>query len=410
MKNINRIASKLVLSYLIGKVKDKEQYAFFNARKFPILFVKKVNDKKYEVYKFVTMPEFIRRVSDLSVSESQLKMFYNQMAKAFGLNYYWNSQDDFILSAMQNNAGFKKRLDLLKKKIASYAFFLFKNEHRMPNIGYEILLKDWEKELTLQELAKVMVKELNASIPEIEEFFEPILFNEEGEKGDLLQFKYNKWNVVFENGLKNKDDIIKLLDAVESKCGRFKSMLCYGLVEVKRKMTSNVLADYNYVKDTMRIKGKRPDAGFVRSFLHELGHRMWFVHLSPQLRSLVKNKYSHMLLNMKYVDLKIGDIVGLKDGFKIQIDKVEYNGYSGVVLEKPQKKRMFKEGDRVSFKPLKETNILTLNEKRYEPEEESFPTTYSQKNPEEFFAECFSHFMLGTLNSKLTSWMKELIG
>ena len=410
MDRIHKIASKLVLSYFIGRVKEKEQYAFFNGRKFPILFVKKTNNKKCDVYKFVTMPELIRKISGLRIAENQLIEFYHQMWKAFGLNYYWNSQDDFVFSAMKDNAGFRKRLEMLKGKIANYAFALFKNGNRMPDIGYEVLLKDWQKELTIQELAKVMVKELNASIPEIEEFFEPVSFGDNGNKGDLLQFKHNKWDVVFESGLKDKEDIVKLLDAVESKCGRFKSLLCYGLVEVKRKMAADVLADYNSAKDTMRIKGKRPDASFVKSFLHELGHRLWYVHLSPQLRSMVKNKYSHMLLDVKYVDLKIGDIVGLKDGFKIQIDKIGYGGYSGVVLEKPPRKRMFKEGDRVSIKAVKETSVSTLNEKKYEPDEASFPTTYSQKSPEEFFAECFAFFMLGTLSKPLASWMKELIG
>ena len=410
MDRIHKIASKLVLSYFIGRVKEKEQYAFFNGRKFPILFVRKVSNNKYHVYKFLTFSKFVEKVYGLRVIESQLVRFYEQFDKSFKLYYYWIDSVEFYVMAKNKPDAFKKRMENLRQRIANVVFSWFKQNGHFPNNGYESLLCDWEKDLTLPELAKVMVKELNASIPEIEEFFEPVSFGGDGNKGDLLQFKYNKWDVIFESGLKDKEDIVKLLDAVESKCGRFKSLLCYGLVEVKRKMAADVLADYNYVKDTMRIKGKRPDASFVKSFLHELGHRLWYVHLSQQLRSMVKNKYSHMLLDVKYVNLKIGDIVGLKDGFEIQIDKVGYGGYSGVVLEKPPRKRMFKEGDRVSIKAVKETSVSTLNEKKYEPDEASFPTTYSQKSPEEFFAECFAFFMLGTLSKTLTSWMTELIG
>ena len=407
MDRINKIASRLVLSYLIGKV-DKEQYGFFNGRKFPILFVGKISDNKYHVYKFLTFPKFIEKVCELH--DLQLINFYEQLNRSFALGAYWKDSNEFISMAKHMPSSFKKRLENLRNYIANRVFGWFKQNGHFPNNGYESLLCDWEKDLTLPGLAKVMVKELNASIPEIESMFSPIEFEGNGNKGDLLQFKHNKWNVVFESGLKDKEDIIKLLNAVESKCGRFKSLLCYGLVEVKRKMNATVLADYNIANDSMRIKGKRPDGDFVKSFLHELGHRLWYVHLSPQERSLVKNKYSYLLLDIKYMDLKVGDIVKLKDGFKIKIDKVGYNGYSGVVLEKPPKKKSFKEGDRVSLRALKETSVEALNDKKYTPDESSFPTTYSQSSPEEFFAECFAFYLLGTLGKPLASWMKELIG
>ena len=89
-------------------------------------------------------------------------------------------------------------MENLRQRIANVVFSWFKQNGHFPNNGYESLLCDWEKDLTLPELAKVMVKELNASIPEIEKMFAPLTFEEKGKKGDLLQFKYNKWNVVFD--------------------------------------------------------------------------------------------------------------------------------------------------------------------------------------------------------------------
>lgn len=410
MNRIDKIASRLVLSYFIGKV-DKQQYGFFNGRHFPILFVRKIADNKYHVYKFVTFAKFVDKVMGLRVVSSQLVNFYTQFDKPFSLYSYWVDSVEFEYMIKNRPDSFKKRMEFLKPRITNVVFSWFKQNGHFPNNGYESLLCDWEKDLTLPELAKVMVKELNASIPEIEDMFEPVSFQNNGGKGDLLQFDYNRWHIVFENGLKDKDDIIRLINAVEDKCGRFKSLLCYGVLEVKRKMkNSNILADYNVTNDSMRIKGKRPDNSFLQSFLHELGHRLWFTQLGQQERSLIKNKYSHMILDVKYVDLKIGDIVGLKDGFKIKIDKVGYNGYSGTILEKPSRKWSFKEGDTVSIRPLKEQSVDTLNEKKYMPDESSFPTSYSQKNPEEFFAECFSYYLLGKLGAPLTSWMKEVIG
>lgn len=399
---VEKIASKLLLSYLIQKIWDG-WFVFYNNHKYPLLMVKEGREDKYDVYKLVTFPSFLKRVKNMS--ESECESFYKMKRDDYRLRYWWDEPDDFVYE--RDSTSWDYKFKDLKKYVASNTVLCFK-----AGIAISDEIIDWKKEnLSIIELAKILMKELNVSIPEIEKMFEQkVTFSERSEeKGDFIQFKYNKWDVVFDNGVKNKNEIIKLLDIIENKCGQYKSKLCYGLVEVKKKLGTNVLADYIIGKDTMRIKGKKADSEFVASFIHELGHRLWYEYLSPQVRSLVKNKYLHLLSDDKFIDLKIGDIISLKSGFKIKIDKVNSKDYVGILLEKPLKNKKFKEGEKVTLKPVNENSVDELNDKKFTSEMTEFPSGYSKKNPEEFFAECFSHLQLGTLNKSLEKWFKEIL-
>ena len=134
MDRINKIASRLVLSYLIGKV-DKEQYGFFNGRKFPIFFVRKVSDNKYHVYKFLTFSKFVERVYGLRVIESQLVRFYEQFDQSFKLYYYWIDSVEFYVMAKNKPDAFKKRMENLRQRIANVVFSWFKQNGHFPNNG-----------------------------------------------------------------------------------------------------------------------------------------------------------------------------------------------------------------------------------------------------------------------------------
>ena len=399
-----KVASKIVLSYLIGEIEKGKVYAFLNQKKW-ITFLVKKNGDNFDVCKLVTFPKFIKHI--LNLSHDGLKLFYNKNKLNYGLHYFWQSDKQFAYSIEDYPDSSQKKLSKLTSYIGNNIYYSFKIDKSFP----EKIFIEWEKDnLSIKELAKILMKDLSMSAPEFFDRFGDVIFEENNEKDGLSQFKYKNWEVVMENGLKNKDEVTKLLDEVERKCGSLKSNLCYGMVEVKKHLEqSKTLADYFISSDTMRIKAKRADKDFVKTFLHELGHRLWYRFTSSNNKNEVKNKYNEMLVDEKIVSLKKGDILLTKDGYEIEIEGELFSSYRGIVLQKPARKRNINVGDKITLKPIKETAVKQLNGKDYIPDDTSFPTAYSRTSYTEFFAECFSLYLMGELNKKLSKWFETVI-
>ena len=360
---MNKIAKRLmklartIVSFRYIQYEQKNKNVFFDGRTNPLYYVKKIQDNKYLVYFFD-------------------KKLLNTYTKYVRISYV-----NGILNQI------KKSSDSLE---TYYPQFILKKEI-----------------MDTKELAVFMIKNLNMSNHDFEnEFFDKIQNFEEQE--DFKKYKYRDWQIILQSGVKDIEQVYKLLNEVENKCRKFSELL-YGVVEVKKKLEGNTLADYSNNGDYMRIKADRADRDFVKSFIHELGHRLWYKFLNNNQRFQIQRKYYDMLRNEQQIELNKGDLIETKDGYVVQfIDKTP-GRYRTMLINKPKRIRRFQIGDVIVFKNLNYQNIEKINHKKLQMEEFDFPTSYSKKNEKQFFSECFSYWMIGGLNKNLINFFESVL-
>jgi len=396
-----RIAMKIVKGYKYFH--DNTVNLFFNDKDFPRCIVETLSENKFTIYCFKTFSVLLRDF----LNERDAKKAYETYMDVFKLNYIFKDKETFCLLWAVD----KKSVENSIKKRESVLNRYFRDDVLSSRLFYVNAHKEYlafEKTVDKANAAKILYKEIRMPTNNFEDFYGPVDFS--GIEG-VSQFDYKKWKITLDDTAAKKEDVEKLLDAVESKMRGF-SFLCYGGVEVKKTLgSSNLLADYFAPTDSMRIKTKNhADNDFVLSFIHELGHRLWDV-LNQSQTSEIKNKYKNLMKSNKAVDLNENDYFETNDGYKLKVLGFLSNGQLKIkVLDnKDSKKKVFEVGALIKMNKPYADNLKSLNGKSITKEDAKFPSLYAKTSPEEFFSECFSYWLMGKLNKSLSDWMKELL-
>lgn len=356
-RKLFRIAKNIVAFRYIQFDKQKQLNMFFDGRSTPIYYVKKVQDNKYVLYyfnkkQFGSLPKYLKNT------------YINDIIRGIksGSDTWQSSYSDFIL----------------KKQV-----------------------------MTTKELAVFMIKNLNMSNHDFQnEFFEKI--GDFEEQQDFKKIKYGSWDIILQSGVKDIEQVKKLLDRVQAQCREY-TELFYGVVEVKKKLQGRVLADYSQKGDYMRIKANRADEEFVKTFIHELGHRLWRKFLDYKQKDVIERKYYQMLINQPQITFQKGDLIQTKQGFVVEFIEMKNGKYRVRLINKPSRIRRFDIGNILIYPQLSYQDIVKINHQKIQMDKIDFPTNYSKKSVTQFFAECFAYWMTGKLNRELIEFFKKVL-
>jgi len=198
------------------------------------------------------------------------------------------------------------------------------------------------------------------------------------------------------------------------------SSLCYGKILLLKKLKGSVLADYNYASDDIRLKASARSSKEQETFIHELGHR-WFMKKSSKGQQIeIRRKWDGIASRwLTYEDLGIedGDVI-VKKGKSDKDDKryKVLDAGSGVTQEgiverlEPASERMLGKQYKIKAKVLLTDNFSIEGKRIKDVGYQDFVVSvYALKDPEEFFSELFSNWVMNKLKGDAKEWMDELI-
>lgn len=175
----------------------------------------------------------------------------------------------------------------------------------------------------------------------------------------------------------------------------FKKVLYGDVFVVGQLASSKTAAWYNVKGDDVYLRPlAKKGQDDLSSLVHELGHRYWFKFASMDQKKAVIRLFG--ILSNKHVEVvlpKVGDEFPLPiHGEKIRptitsIEGLKVNLSTGGYVDLMKMKKL-----------MQEREVHT-----------QFPSSYAAKNYEEFFAECFAHFTLGTLKPDLLAQFESAL-
>lgn len=274
-------------------------------------------------------------------------------------------------------------------------------------LAYNHIFKS-RKTYDLAGLATLLLKNMGFNLNTFEnKLFETVSFS--NSDSGVAEIKYKKWRIVFPEKANKDNKLFNMFDTVERLCGKFASLLCYGVVEVKSRIGGKTGADYEFNSDSLRITTIDMDKNFVRFFLHELAHRLLHLFLSGEQKDLIREKYFELRTGKKLVDVEIGDEIVLQGGMGGLVYKLNGGNVHLEVTQTPPRKRRTSVGDKIYYKGLTTEDLVSVNGKKIKMEDMKFPSAYARVNEGEFFCECFSYWRLGELSRDLADWMEGLL-
>ena len=187
------------------------------------------------------------------------------------------------------------------------------------------------------------------------------------------------------------------------------SKLAYGNVFIVNTLSGGKLADYMESSDNIRVavnKLKRVTKDAIGSLIHELGHRNWFKFFNNKADVKYRFEEAHLDGMGSKVDLEVGDLVGEKstgNTYEI-VGNLGLSFYIKLIDAKSKvDKKKIGEKYRVDVKKMQFLEPIGKKKKK-ENWQSYFPTAYSMKNVEEFYAELFKGWVTGELKDPAKSW------
>ena len=334
--------------------------------------------------------------------------------KTEGVRFYTDDRrtpEVFIKQQDKNNfvvIKFKKKCfrDMGDAKSANVLSLIFILDNRTISPLLEHKFGDcieWKKNMDKSELIEFLTDKMHLPFSYVEKEYGGVVFDDSKDK--LNEFKFNNWRIIMKDGSFDSAEIIELLKDVERYCGKFRKV-CYGIVEVKKTLPSRILADYVPSLDSLRVKYQRVSNDFILSFLHELGHRYWFKFADDSFRREVYKKFM-ILSNSGRPAFKEDDILEFDSKMIVKVIEDMGNKVRAEMLTPPPRTRRFAPGVKVTFTNLNYESIRTINGR--EVSDGVFPSAYSRKSVEEFFAEVFSFYLTGKLSKEIKSWFDSIL-
>ena len=407
VKSLVRIAKKICLSFKYSPERNGCRI-IVDDRKWISFYVVKENEDAFKVYEFIKFADLEKiALSQISRASLEESIYYILFLQYLLPNYdnkaiydYYKGNKDYLVKYIHSMKNHTAPL-LLKNITIMGEKYLYQHKY-LYNKVYDFNRKQF---------AVYMMKNLKMPLLGFQSIWGDVGFEENDDSG-VKQFKYHNWNILLEDNTKDRKDVEKLLDTVQRFCRKLKNDLCYGKVEVVSTLKGKALAQYYEQNDSVRIKAKTNlNKQFIQNFLHELGHRYFLKIATSDFKSKVVKKYNDMISNRQYADLKSGDNVVLKSGTSFEVKQIQRDGGVDVFITDMPKKRGRKKyniGQRIIFFPIQIEFIDLINGNKVKPNKYVFPSAYARQNVEQFFSECFAHWLTGDLNKDLNQFMQEI--
>ena len=397
---VDKIAKTIVGAIAIVRI-SREDFGVFNGNWPKMLAFKKGIDI-YEVHLFRSPQAIERAIYNLSQDD---------MAKFLQEQRYGGR---FIIDETTSK---KDIMHFLKHRIEMSAKYGLMQELKDHPIEKSLALEKTFEIKSKQEMYDLLIGEYKIHHIVFEKMFGP--YSPQGE-GRFSSLKHKNWEITIDSKANQDADEIKaLLDEVESHLSR-KSFgnLAYGKVMVTDKLNmAKKLADYQAQSDILRIAGNKrvmDSRLFVKSILHELGHRNWAKSLGPAKKAEVASRYMEYTHKEPEIKLQPGDVIVEKaPKSRYVVEKVGYNYLVGLLIES-QSKRMqgkLQQKFRIPFKGLMYDFFEVEKGQPLSRDDNTssfLPTLYSHHDYEEMYAELFSIWLFEGLKEPAQTWFENL--
>lgn len=172
----------------------------------------------------------------------------------------------------------------------------------------------------------------------------------------------------------------------------FRKVLYGDVFIVGQLKQSTTLAWYSVTEDDVYVRSlMKKGIDSLKSLTHELGHRYWFKFFPTDAKQRVLKLYYDLgSQRPELPDLKVGDLL-----------PVEVRGAKGpiTIVSRTGLTLGLSTGGAVSM----------MDVQKFLRNKAVFPTVYAAKNVEEFFAECFAFYTMGTLKPDLAAQFEAAI-
>lgn len=283
-------------------------------------------------------------------------------------------------------------------------------------IGHFIVDKKNSGPVSKQKLADFLIVKMKMPLSMFENHFGEI---ESSEVESIDSAKHGKWILYTEERVHIPPDaFFGFLDRAESLLQRRgMAHLCYGKAMIVTTIKGRVVAQYMENGDFIRIRAKnfKGNATDVREFIHELAHREWFKFLSADARKAAVIKY-HMAHNhwpsVRELGVVEGDVlIDHANDERFEVLDTHIDNVVVRLLDTPNERRKKSLGKmyRIPASNLASNDIEFEGKPKPQTDFAAFfPTSYSNKNPEEMYAEQFAEWVFGRLRSPALEWFESL--
>jgi len=365
---------------------DNDSYTFATSQGFPIASVLKQNDE-FKIFIYKNTPEIIK---DFEINREKYRNTCKTLLRVF--------------ETLE-----KIPLDYFKKSLVLDLKFLTKRF----NLEDAELYSKKIQIVGTSELFDILVGDLKLAPSMFENYYGVVT---EKSTGRMQDMPYKKWHIFYDTSSKSSLDSVKtLLDNAESRLSsNGLQKLAYGKVYIVNTLAGNAIADYAPENDIVRVslkKIRKTTHETIDSFLHELGHRNFYKNLSSDQKSEIRTTFNMNQISKKSVE-KDDIVVDKETGNRYQIIKSVYKrslSYLAKLIEvKKETKKLKLNQEYFIPSDLIGTVLIIESQSDDNPNSSFFPSTYSLKNYEEFYAELFSHWMNKTLKEPAKTWFINL--
>lgn len=376
-----------------------------NDQTYPIYGIEQTQQQDRYIYiQFNSFNDMIREWQ--KYDKQYLTELFSDYQHQFKLNSYWYNSQDFANDMINNKTYALRIMGNFKKTIGAHISWLFYN-------GRQALDGSIKKYNIINSLDVYnnIAKKISLDVESFSKLIMPVTYKE---NNILTHKKLNQWVIYFNPQKHNIDFIEKLLQTAEQKLKKLKNKLCYGVVNVRTKLSeSSNLAEYIIETDSINLKSNNSvKTDYIITFLHELCHRYFYKFLSANQKNQLNDFYLKNINNNVFTP-NINDDIMFYNGAVVNVVKIRPDKKIQCKLLKScpaYDKKGFKINSTLIYKQIFLDDIELINGKE-NINTSAFPTPYSTENYEEFFCEVFAHYFCDKLNNQdCKKWFESFIG
>lgn len=367
--------------------------------------IETINDDRYVVYYFRTIPGMIKEIRK---DFEKYKKLLPNLALAAYPDLLSNRAYDKVMDKQISH--FLRRLMLHDLTYRKFKPIADKAE----------LFIEKQETISKKKLFDLLVAKGKWDMSAFDKYYGAMTEEGENISDRVKHYTRGKWDIYLDIKTKRGiDEVEHLLDRVSSllkKKGYEK--LCYGKVLLVDNLGGKTLADYDSKDDLMRIGFKMLKKSNIESQVistaHELGHRNYFKFLTPKQRSESDGKYlTEVKFKQGTFNVKKGEIItSIISGDRYRVEDSRFRRsfkYIVSLIELGEKTRSKTKdlNQRYSIDE-KYIGVEFVPEGTKESQNPFIPRSYGMKDKLEFYAVLWETWFQDKLRDPAKTWFENL--
>lgn len=367
--------------------------------------IETLNDDRYRVYYFRTVPEMVKEIR---------KNFFKFQEILPGLSLV--AHPDLLRNRAYDRVVDKQISHFLRRLI--YHDLVYRKFKSIAEKA-ELLFKKSDT-INKRQLFDLLVAKGKMDLSDFNQYYGSMGEDGEDLSDRIKHYTHDKWDIYLDTKTKRGiDEVTSLLDDVSSRLKKKGyGKLCYGKVLLVDNLGGHTLADYDPKDDLMRIGfkmlKKSNTENQIISTIHELGHRNYFKFLTSKQRSESDGRFlTEVKFKLGTSNVKKGDVItSINSGDRFRIDDNRFSRSFKYIVS------LIELGENTKNKTKDLNQRFSIDEKyigvEYVPEgvKESqnsyIPRVYGMKNNQEFYAVLWEFWFQDKLRDPAKTWFENL--